>query len=694
MLMTRILILFFIICIAQSAIDSSALAQSKSSVKDTMRIAVADSIRRSKNLETVTVTAERPLSATSDKSFRDSDFVLRPLNSAQDLLRLVPGLVLAQHAGGGKAEQIFLRGFDADHGTDVNISVDDVPVNMLSHGHGQGYADLHFIIPETIQEVDVVKGPYDTRYGDLATAGVVAFQTKDSLDHNLLKMEGGSFEEYRALALIKGPESQTIQSYFGTDLFYTRGPFDVPQDFHRLNLFAKTTASLGDDAKLSASLFSFSSSWNANGQIPERAVAEGLIDRFGSLDSTEGGATSRTTADITYTSGGDSPLTLTASYTDYHFRLFSDFTFFLVDTTQGDEIEQTDARTMVAFRGERTLPWILGDAIMNTKIGVSTRNDDIVVGLYHDSARVRLGTVVDAAIQESETGPYIEQEIGLGWIQFIFGLRADYATVNVQNLLNPGAQPNGINQQILLSPKANASIPVANDATVFLNFGDGFHSNDARAIVQSPGIPTLPRAIGGEIGLRYGEPSEFFSCSSSLWYLYLQSELVWDGDEGTLIAQGSTRREGVDLEAHIRPTDWLTVGGDATISQGRFIDSTVGNNYIPLAPNFTLTANALARWNAFSAALRLRHVDDRPANTNNTLTAQGYSVFDLSLSYNLTAWEFYANIENLFNVAWNEAQFAITSRIYDHGVLEPAITDIDFTAGTPFSIRMGIAYRF
>ncbi len=673
------------------ALHTCAYAQ----LKDTSRISSkADTVHSGKAQE-VTITAERPLSAASDKSFRDSDFALRPRNSAQDMLRLVPGLVLAQHAGGGKAEQIFLRGFDADHGTDVNISVDDVPVNMLSHGHGQGYADLHFIIPETIQEVDVVKGPYSTRYGDLATAGVIAFQTKDSLTNNLLKLEGGSFDEYRALALIKGPESQTIHSYFGTDLFYTRGPFDVPQDFHRLNLFAKATASLGEDAKISASLFSFSSDWNANGQIPERAVSEGLIDRFGSLDSTEGGATSRTTANITYTSGGESPLTLTASYTDYHFRLFSDFTFYLVDTTQGDEVEQTDARTMLAFRGERLFPWIMGDAIMNTKIGVSTRSDDIEAAIYHDSARVRLNNVVDAAIQERETGPYIEQEIGLSWIQFIFGLRADYATVDVQNLINPGQQPNGINQQLILSPKANASIPITDDATAFLNFGYGFHSNDARAIVQSPGIPTLPRAIGSEIGLRYGEPSEFFSCSSSLWYLYLQSELVWDGDEGTLIAQGSTRREGIDFEARIRPTDWLTFGGDATISQGRFIDSAVGNNYIPLAPNFTLTANAVARFGDFSAALRLRHVGDRPANQNNTLTAQGYSVFDFSLSYNLTAWEFYANIENLFNVAWNEAQFATVSRIYIHGVLEPdPVDDLDFTAGTPFSLRMGVAYRF
>jgi outer membrane receptor protein involved in Fe transport len=688
MSISRISHLVPFLIIAVFAFRTPARAQSKI---DT----TAGTERHSKNSTVVTVTAERPYSAASDKSFRDSDFVLRPRNSAQDMLRLVPGLVLAQHAGGGKAEQIFLRGFDCDHGTDVNISVDDAPVNMLSHGHGQGYADLHFIIPETIQEVDVMKGPYATRYGDLATAGSVAFETKDSLSKNEVKLEGGSFDEYRALALVKGPSSSTIQSYFGTDIFYTRGYFDLPQDFHRLNLMAKTTASLGDDAKLTASVFSFSSAWNANGQIPERAVEEGLIDRFGSLDSSEGGATSRTTAVINYTSGGTSPLTLTGSYTDYQFRLFSDFTFYLIDPTQSDEVEQTDSRSMIALRGERLIPWTLGDAIMQTRIGINTRSDDIIAAIYHDSSRVRLNTVVDAAIQERETGPYIEQEIGLSWIQFLLGLRADYVTVDVGNLLNPNAQPNGINQQLIFSPKANARIPLGDDATAFLNFGYGFHSNDARAIVQMPNIPTLPRAIGSEVGLRYGAPSEFFSASAALWMLDLQSELVWDGDEGTTIAEGRTHRQGVDIEARLRPTDWLTLGGDATISQGRFVDSAAGNNYIPLAPNLTLTANAVARWDDFSAAIRLRHVGDRPANTDNSIVASGYSIFDLSLSYTLGDWEFYANIENLFNVEWNEAQFATDSRIYDHGVLEPTdVTQLDFTAGTPFSLKTGVAYRF
>jgi len=682
--MLRISFLLFILCTGLFAMQRPLRAQSK-----------ADTATHSKSEVTVTVTAERPYSAASDKSFRDSDFSLRPRNSAQNMLRLVPGLVLAQHAGGGKAEQIFLRGFDCDHGTDVNISVDDAPVNMVSHGHGQGYADLHFIIPETIQQVDVVKGPYFARYGDLATAGVVAFETKDSLINNEVKLEGGSFSEYRAMALIKGPSSSNIQSYFGGELFGSQGYFDLPQDFTRLNLLAKATVSLNDDAKLTASILTFKSGWNANGQIPERAVEEGLIDRFGSLDSSEGGATSRTTAILKYTTGGSSPLTLTGSYTNYHFRLFSDFTFYLNDPTQSDEVEQTDSRSLIAFRAEKLMPWMMGDAIMKTRIGANVRSDDITAAIYHDSTRVRINTIVNAAIQEQQIGPYIEQEVGLNWIQFLFGLRADYVGVSVNNLLTPGLQPNGSDQKLLLSPKANASIPINDNTTAFINFGYGFHSNDARAIVQNPNIPTLPRAIGSEIGLRYGAPSEFFSASAALWQLDLESELVWNGDDGTTEAQGRTHRQGIDLETRLRPTDWLTIGGDATISQGRFVDSAQGHNFIPLAPNLTLTANAVARWDDFSAALRLRHVGDRPANTDNSIAAQGYSVFDLSLSYNLGAWELYANVENLFNVTWNEAQFATDSRIYVHGQLEQSdVTQLNFTAGTPISLRTGVAYRF
>jgi outer membrane receptor protein involved in Fe transport len=650
-----------------------------------------DSVRTVTN-GTVLIEAERPYSAASDKTFRQADFALRPRNSAQDLLRLVPGLVLAQHAGGGKAEQIFLRGFDADHGTDVNISIDDAPVNMISHGHGQGYADLHFIIPEIVQRVDVEKGPYFARYGDLATAGAVAFRTLDSLPENIVKVEGGAFETYRAMGLLKGPSNNGFNSYFGAEVFSARGFFDSPQNFKRVILYGKGNAQIGDQGSFSASLLTFSSGWDANGQIPQRAVNQGLISSFGSLDPTEGGATSRTTGILTYTSGGTSPFTLTGSLTDYRFRLYSDFTFFRQDSVHGDEREQTDQRALISLRAEKMSTWSLGTNIMRTTFGATFRSDDIQAGLYHDTARVRLDTKVDAVIAERQIGPYIQQEIFLPFAQVMLGARADYVNIDVSNRLNPNAQPNGIKQQFLVSPKASISIPVTDDATLFLNSGFGFHTNDARVIVQTRADSTIPRAFGAEVGARFGHPGQFLSGSVALWQLDLASELVYSGDEGDYSPAGRTRRQGIDLEARIQPTPWLILGGDATFSHGRFVDSA---HFIALAPELTLTANAVVRFENMGAALRLRHVGDRPANQDNSVIAAGYSVFDLSANYHFANYEIYANIENLMNISWHEAQFDTQSRIKVNGVLEEhSVDELHFTAGTPRSIRLGLAYHF
>jgi hypothetical protein len=676
------------------AVGSVLMSISKLFAQDVQPQHAADTIRTLKQNEVV-IEAERPYSAASDKSFRQADFDLRPRNSAQDMLRLVPGLVLAQHAGGGKAEQIFLRGFDCDHGTDVNVSVDDAPVNMISHGHGQGYADLHYIIPETIQNLDVMKGPYLAQYGDLATAGVVAFHTMDSLPDNSIRLEGGQFDAYRALGLVKGPQANGINSYFGADLFSTQGYFDNAQDFKRLILFGKGTAQVGEEGKLSASLTTFTSEWNASGQIPERAVDLGLIDQFGSLDPSEGGNTRRSTGIVSYTSGGSSPFTVTGSLTNYHFQLFSDFTFFLQDSVHGDEREQTDDRTMLSLRAEKSSAWELGEAIMRTTYGANLRSDAIAVGLYHDTARTRLNTIVNANVDEQQIGPYLQQEIVLPWAQFLLGARADYIGVNVTNLMSADSAPSGNRQQFVISPKASVTIPLSNEATLFLNSGYGFHSNDARVIVENPASRTIPRAFGAEIGSRYGHPGDFFSGSVALWQLDLASELVYNGDEGTYDPQGRTRRQGIDLEARIQPVTWLVFGGDATISHGSFLDSAVGHNYIPLAPTITLTGNVVAHFDQFSAAMRLRNVGSRPANTDNSVIAEGYSIFDLSMNYHLGAYEFSVNVENLFNVSWHEAQFDTDTRLKINGVLEPrAIDQLDFTSGTPRSIRGGVTYHF
>ena len=281
----------------------------------------------------VLVTAQSPLSAASSSMVNAMDFELRPKQSTQDLLRMVPGLFIAQHAGGGKAEQIFLRGFDADHGTDVNISVDGIPVNMVSHGHGQGYADLHFVMPEVLQGMTVYKGPYFAQFGDFGTAGTVQFTTVDEIENNSVNAEAGTFglERVSGIASIPLATDQTT-AYAAGEILHNRSYFDHSQDFDRYNLFGKMKTYLGNSQTLSFWASGFSSSWNASGQIPERAVEEGIIGRFGSIDPSEGGNTYRQNLNLIYTHQGESSTLLAQMYASrYNFQLFSDFTFFKSD---------------------------------------------------------------------------------------------------------------------------------------------------------------------------------------------------------------------------------------------------------------------------------------------------------------------------------------------------------------------------
>jgi hypothetical protein len=492
------------------------------------------------------------------------------------------------------------------------------------------------------------------------------------------------------VALLRAPiASPGVNAYFGGEVYSSRGYFDEPQDFHRVNLIAKVHASVGSGGSVTASLMSFGAGWNASGQIPERAVSSGEVDRYGSIDPTEGGETSRTTAIVRYATGGDSPFTLTGSYTDYRFRLFSDFTFFKDDPVRGDEIEQTDSRSILSLRAENDILYELGGLAMRTRIGANLRSDDIDAALYHDSARVRLEPRIDALIHERQIGPYAEQEILFPWAQLLVGLRADYLTFDVENRLRQGIPPEGIAQQLVLSPKANLSIPIQEALTLFVNSGFGFHSNDARVVVQ--GDHTLPRAFGAETGFRYGHGRDLLQGSASLWMLDLESELVYVGDEGSTEESGRTRREGVDLEMRLIPFDWLTIGGDATISRGRFRDLPEGENYIPLAPSLTFSANAIAKFDGFAAAVRVRGVGDRPAVEDNSVRARGYTIVDLSLSRRFGQFDAYVNAENLFNAVWNEAQFDTESRLRDEAA---PVSELHFTPGTPLSVRLGAGFRF
>jgi len=649
------------------------------------------------NFGEITTTAERPYSAASSMALREIDFEMRPRQSAQDMLRLVPGLVIAQHAGGGKAEQIFLRGFDADHGTDVNISLDGLPVNMVSHAHGQGYADLHFVIPEIVRGIEVFKGPYFAQFGDLATAGSVRFLTKDDLESNLMGFEAGRFGQYRYVTALQLPlGSSTTSSYVAGEFFHTDGYFDSPSAFNRFNLFAKVRSQLSDNGTLDLWMSGFGSGWNASGQIPERAVAEGMIGRFGSIDPSEGGTTQRENVSLTYTGTAQNSSTVLAQayITRYRFKLFSNFTFFKDDPVNGDEIEQDDDRTVIGARGEYTFEGTAGGAATTTLLGSAFRADEANVQLWHAAQRRRLSNTVNALVHQNNMSMYIQEEFRFSpAFRLQLGLRGDFFLFDVedQNRDSTHADISGYVQQMMFNPKANLVFSPLRDVDIFLDFGGGFHSNDARAVVTEPAARTIPRAWGAELGATVS-PGAGFTFSAVAWGLDLESELVYNGDDGTTEPSGRTRRVGLDFEGRAQILTWLYADADVTLSRGRFRDLPAGQNFIPLAPTVTATGGLTFRPpGGCEASFRFRHIDSRPANEDNSVTALGYTVFDATLAYSFSRIRVQITAENLFNVAWNEAQFDTESQL--KGEARP-VSELHFTAGTPLSIRMKLELAF
>ncbi|MGH9260946.1 MAG: TonB-dependent receptor plug domain-containing protein, partial [Acidimicrobiales bacterium] len=354
-------------------------------------------------LDPVAVTAERAYSTASSDVIRELDVRLRPRESSQELLRLAPGLVIAQHAGGGKAEQIFLRGFDVDHGTDVAISVDGTPVNMVSHAHGQGYADLHFLSPQIVERADVRKGPYNPRDGDLATAGAVAFRTRDRLAGPETAARGGSFGTAHVLALLPvGGGADRSGGYVALAGQFTDGPFEQPQGYWRYNVFGKWTAPLGGGLDLRATASSFAGRWDASGQIPTHAVANGTIGRYGSIDPSEGGETARHEVSVGLRSRGmvGPQWDVQAYAVRYRLQLYSNFTFFLEDSIRGDGIEQRDGRWQVGGQGTYVRDAGIAGRAGRLSLGAGVRSDFADVALYHQQRRTRLEPRVEAEISQ------------------------------------------------------------------------------------------------------------------------------------------------------------------------------------------------------------------------------------------------------------------------------------------------------
>lgn len=626
--------------------------------------------------------------------FTDVDIELTPVTSSQDVLRKVPGLFIGQHAGGGKAEQIFLRGFDADHGTDVNITVDGIPVNMVSHAHGQGYADMHFLIPETIKRLDFDKGSYNPEKGNFATAGYVNYETKNSFEQNSVSLEYGQFNTFRMVGLFNLINKSNQKAYIASEYSLTDGPFESPQNFSRFNVMGKYSYIFENSDELSFLISNFTSEWDASGQIPQRAVDNGSISRFGSIDDTEGGQTGRSNFLLHFKKKIDENQYVknTFFYSLYDFELYSNFTFFLNDPVNGDQIRQKEKRKLFGWESIWNKNYTLWNNNGLLKTGLGFRNDltdnselSHTYGRNNTLKNIQLGD-----INEADIFGFIGTEYPVNkWI-LNPSVRIDYFNFRYNDALKD-SYVSEENNQFIISPKFNIIYSPSNYLQLYLKMGKGFHSNDTRDVVVENDKKTLPASYGSDLGMIW-KATPNLMINIAFWYLFLEQEFVYVGDEGIVEPSGRTQRTGIDLSIRYQFLRDFHFHGDLNYAHARSIDDPKGEDYIPLAPNFTFTAG-LSYFNpsGFYGNLSMRHINNRPANEDNSIIAKGYTVSDLNTGYRFKNFDLSIIIQNLLNTEWEETQFATESRLFYE---TESVEEIHFTPGTPFQIRARLIYSF
>jgi outer membrane receptor protein involved in Fe transport len=698
-----------------------------------------------------TVRATDPPATASGVTLGDEELRGLPAQSASDVLRRIPGLMAVQHQGGGKADQLFMRGFDADHGSDVAVYVDGVPVNLPSHAHGQGYVDVRWLPPELIERVEVVKGPYDARQGDFATGGAINFITRRTVSGSSVALTSGvfptlgcagercrGFAEQRAFGLLAPRLSgwaARLRPLFAVEVTHDDGPTIHAQGMLRYNALGKIAIDLGaTTVDLMVSLYG--ASWRSSGLIPSREVEAGRLDRFDAIDPTEGGATNRQQVALHVGHrAGRSTIDATASVTRYGLQLWNDFTLFRVNPALGDQIEQDDQR--VTAYGQLTYHrhdrW--RRILFRTTVGVQARYDAGHVDLWDSAARRRLGRHVDptafgfgndADIGGLDLAAFVEENVTWRrWLRTSLGLRADLFRWDVADRQG-GAASSGAATSGRVSPKLNVVLSPHRYLDLFLTFGMGFHSNDARVSVQrgrqtpdGPVRDVLPAIYAGEVGVRLGV-ERYFSLSAALWASYLESEIRFSGDDGAFEPSVATRRVGVDVGVRARPLPWLSLDFDLEHATA----TTVGGGLLAMAPRLFFTAGASARWRGLSGGVRVRHVGERPAfdtdspeyqanisSAPDRVVAQGYTVGDLNVAYRRRWAEVGLSVQNFTNAVYREAQVGISACTRAE-VDDPqsagsgrcarglpsgqrtGVTDVHFTPGAPLLVQLTLRATF
>ena len=495
----------------------------------------------------------------------------RPINRAGEVLESVPGLVISQHSGEGKANQYYLRGFNLDHGTDFATTVAGIPVNMPSHAHGQGYSDLNFLIPELVSGVQYRKGPYDAQDGDFATGGAANVDYADSLEQGIVQSGGGAGGFGRVL-IAQSPEVADGRLLYALEASRDDGPWIHPDDYRKYNGVLRYSRSRDEDA-FSVTAMAYQGKWSSTDQVPERAVADGQVARFGAIDPTDGGRARRYSLAIDWQRLGEESRTRVTAYAvDSRLDLFSDITYFLEHPDTGDQFEQVDRRIVSGLKASRQwqADWF-GRSVENT-VGLQARNDDApLVGLYRSEARSVLSAIRRDRVRETAEAVYFQNRTQ--WsekFRSVLGLREDFYQFDVRSNV---AVNSGAGSANIFSPKLGLIFGPWAETELYANVGYGYHSNDVRGatIAVDPGTreptrraPPLVRARGMEFGMR-SVLVPHLQTTLALWGLDIGSELVFTGDAGTTEPSRPSRRDGIEIANYWKPMSWLTIDGDLSL---------------------------------------------------------------------------------------------------------------------------------
>ena len=655
-------------------------------------------------LEEVTVTGRKKVlvgeaRSASEGVISQADIYKRPVQRPGDILEAVPGLIVTQHSGSGKSNQLYLRGFNLDHGTDFATWIDGMPVNMRSHGHGQGYTDINFLMPEIIEEMSFVKGPYHSEIGDFSSAGGVHIQTIDQLDKKSIKVGLGENGFNRILAMgSKKIESEVIIG--ALELQGYDGPWiDITEDVNKVNGFFKFARN-NELGKRSITAMIYDNEWNSADQIPSRAVSEGIIDDFGSLDKTLGGSTRRMSLSSEYSHDHKTNQVVWRSYIiGYELDLWSNFTYLLDDPVGGDQFKQKDKRTI--FGGSYQNLWVGNtESFTEHRFGVDFRHDSIdEVGLYRSREREITGSIREDQVDESSISSFYEMSFDLrsNW-RAVLGIRADAFKFKVNskdyNLTDDDSD-------FILSPKASIAYVFSDNNEMYFSYGNGFHSNDARGVITfadsiaeeklSPADP-LVKSTGFEWGIK-ALINEQLNTSLAVWSLELDSELLFVGDAGNTEANRPSKRWGIEFNNLWSINEIWSLEADFAYSNAKFNDDDLENRSVPGSLKNVASGILSAEYpSGFFASFSFRYFGEVPLIEDGSIKSEGSTYANLALGWLMDDWQVQLDILNIFDSNDHDVAYFYASRLAG----EPAngYEDIHYHIFEPRQIRLYLSREF